>query len=275
MTESVERLRALMAQESPRVPLDEAALLVAAEEYPDLDIASYLHQLDAIAAGLQPKIAHELEPHRLIRILTTHLFGVWGFCGNVVEYHDPRNSFLNEVIDRRLGIPITLAIVCISVGRRLGLPVAGVSFPGHFVVTYQASPTPLYLDPFNSGRLVQEADFRRFLLEHVGPRARLDPTHLEPATAQEVIARLLRNLKAIYLMLDDLPRALRCSERIIIATDVPEERRDLGLLLARTGRPRDAIAELERYLKRAPAARDRDTVEQILDRLQRTVKKMN
>lgn len=269
------RFRAVLALDSPRVPLDEAALLIAAEEYPDLDIAVYLEQLDAIAAALQPKIAHELDPRRLITILNTHLFEVLGFRGNVTEYHDPRNSFLNEVLDRRLGIPITLSLVYTTVGRRLGLPVAGVSFPGHFVVTYQASPAPLYLDPFNQGRSLQEGDFRRYLLEHYGPQAHLDPAHLEPATAHDVIARLLRNLKHIYLMQDDLPRAIRCSERILLAADLPEEGRDLGLLLARAGRLREAIPQLELYLNRAPAARDRETVEEILGRLQRALKRLN
>lgn len=270
-----ERFTALMAQDSEQIPVDEAALLVAAEEYPELDIAAYLRRLDAMAAALGPQIAHELEPAHLAQTLNAYLFDALGFRGNVTEYYDPRNSFLNEVIDRRLGIPITLAIVYVAVARRLGLPVTGVSFPGHFIVTYQASPTPLYLDPFNQGRLVQENDFRRFLLEQFGPRAELDPAILGPATAHETMARLLGNLKHIYLAQDDLPRAIACSERIVIATNVPRELRDLGILLVRAGRLRDAIPHLKHYLAGATGAPDWQNVEDLVGKLQRAIRRLN
>ena len=270
-----ERFIALMTQEPQAIPLDEAALLVAAEEYPDLDIAAYRGRLDAMSRSLEARVAPELEPRRLVALLNDHLFGHLGFRGNVEEYYDPRNSFLNEVIDRRVGIPITLSILHIAVGTRLGLPLAGVSFPGHFVVAYRASPEPLFLDPFNQGRFLRENDFRLLHLEQFGPESPFAPTLLRPATPQEVVARLLRNLKHIYTAHEDFPRAIRCAERIVLITGLPEERRDLGILLSREGRLREAIPHLERYLVEAPLALDHAHVEAHLAQLRRLLHRLN
>ncbi len=270
-----ERFVALMAQDAARISLDEAALLLAAEEYPELDVASYLAQLDSSAERLQPQIAGELEPVRLIRTINTFLFDTLRFRGNVREYYDPRNSYLNEVLDRRLGIPITLAIVYLAVTRRLGLPVAGVSYPGHFLVVYQASATPLFVDPFNQGTLVDERDFRRVAFEQSGSHATFDPSQLGPATPHEVVTRLLRNLKHIYLARDDLPRAIRCCERIATISALPVEGRDLGIILARAGRLREAVTQLEQYVARAPDAADRTRIHELVTRLQRTLRGLN
>ncbi len=270
-----ERFLFLMNQEPEAISLDEAALLVAVEEYPDLDIAAYQTRLDAMARALEPRVAQELDPTRLVHRLNDYLFHHLGFRGNVEDYYDPRNSFLNDVIDRRAGIPITLSIVYISVGTRLGLPLSGVSFPGHFVVTYRASPDPLFLDAFNQGRLLREPDFRPLFLEQFGPEARFDPAVLRPATPHEVIARLLRNLKHVYIAREDFPRAVHCSERLLYVTALPEERRDLGMLLARDGRLRDAVPHLERYLEEVPEAADRAQVEASLTRLHLALKRLH
>ncbi len=270
-----ERFLSLITREPQAIALDEAALLVAAEEYPDLDVASYRGSLDAIARALEPRVARELEPARLAGLLNDHLFGHLGFRGNVGDYYDPRNSFLNEVIDRRVGIPITLSILYISVGTRLGLPLAGVSFPGHFIVVYRAAPNPLYLDTFNQGRFLRESDFRLLFLEQFGSEARFDSALLRPASSHEVIARLLRNLKHIYVARADFPRAVACCERLLQVTGLPEERRDLGLLLARDGRLREAIPQLERYLQDHPEAPDRVHVEASLARVQQALKRLN
>lgn len=270
-----ERFIALMTREPQAIPLDEAALLVAAEEYPDLDIAAYRARLDTMARSLEARVAPELEPRRLVMLLSDHLFSHLCFRGNVEEYYDPRNSFLNEVIDRREGIPITLSIIYIAVGTRLGLPLAGVSFPGHFVVAYRASPEPLFLDPFNQGRLLRESDFRLLHLEQFGPASRFAPALLRPATPHEVVTRLLRNLKQIYTAHEDFPRAIRCAERIVLITGLPEERRDLGILLTREGRLREAVPHLERYLADAPEAPDRARVEAHLAQLRSLLRQIN
>jgi len=270
-----ERFLLLMNQEPAAISLDEAALLVAAEEHPDLDVAAYQARFDAMARTLEPRVARELDPARLAHLLNDHLFARLGFRGNVEDYYDPRNSLLNEVIDRRVGIPITLSIVYVAVGTRLGLPLAGVSFPGHFVVTYRASPTPLFFDAFNQGRLLRESDFRLLFIEQFGPEARFDGALLRPATPHEVIARLLRNLKYIYAAREDFPRAVRCGERLLHVTGLPEERRDLGMLLARDGRLRDAVPHLERYLEDVPEAPDRAQIAASLARLQQALRRLN
>ncbi len=270
-----DRFVTLMARTSEDISLDEAALLVAAEEYPDLDIGTYLARLDAMVASLQPSILRELDPTRLVQLLNDHLFVTLGLRGNTAEYDDPRNSYLNEVIDRRVGIPITLSIIYITVGRRLNLPMAGVSFPGHFLVTYLASSAPLFVDPFNQGRLMHDSDLRRAILEQFGSEVDFDPAVLRPATAQEIIARLLRNLKHIYVTREDFPRAILCSERILIATELPEERRDLGTLLSKEGRVREAIPLLERYLADSPGAADRPNIEALLERLRGLLRRLN
>ncbi len=273
--DAADRFAALMRQDPARIPLDEAALLVAAGEYPRLDVAASLAQLDALTHPLQPAIIHELEPPRLIQLINGHLFETLGFRGNAREYYDPRNSYLNEVLDRRLGIPITLSIVFIAVARRLGLPVAGVSYPGHFLVVYQASDTPMYVDAFNRGTLVTERDFRRASLEQRGPYTDYDPSQVQPASAHEVIARLLRNLKHIYLVRDELPQAIRCCERIVLVSDLPADRRDLGIVLARAGRLREAVGVLEQYVAHAPSAPDRAQIHELVDRLQQRLRGLN
>jgi len=270
-----ERFTFLMAQGPQAVSLDEAALLVAAEEYPTLNIPAYQERLDEIARALTDRVAGELEPLRLAHVLSDHLFGHLGFRGNVGDYYDPRNSFLNEVLDRRVGIPITLSIVYVAVGTRLGLPLAGVSFPGHFIVAYRATPHPFFLDAFNQGRPLSESDFRLLALEQFGPGTDLDPGLLRLATAHEVVARLLRNLKHIYITREDFPRAIRCSERILLVTQMVEERRDLGLLHARAGQVREALPYLERYLTEAPEAPDHARIQAHLIRLQLQVRRLN
>jgi len=270
-----ERFTFVMSQAPQAISLDEAALLVAAEEYPHLDVATYQGRLDAMARAVEPRLQRELEPVRLAGLLSDYLFGHLGFRGNVAEYYDPRNSLLNDVLDRRVGIPITLAIVYVSVGARLGLPLAGVSFPGHFLVTYRASPDPLFLDPFNQGRILRESDFRLLHLERFGPEARFDPALLRPAGPHEVIARLLRNLKYVYAAREDFPRAVRCSERILLVTAQPEERRDLGILLARDGRVHEATAHLQQYLAEVPEAPDRAQVEAQVWRLWQQMRRLS
>ncbi|MGH2452230.1 MAG: SirB1 family protein [Candidatus Rokuibacteriota bacterium] len=270
-----ERFAVLMAQAPEAISLDEAALLVAAEEYPGLDVAAHQDRLDEMARAVAARLRRELEPHRLAQLLSDHLFGHLGFRGNVGDYYDPRNSFLNEVLDRRVGIPITLSILYVAVGGRLGLPLSGVSFPGHFIVVYRAAPEPFFLDAFNEGWLLTESDFRLLTLEQFGPAAALDPAVLRPATPHETIARLLRNLKHVYVTREDFPRAVRCSERILLVLPAAEERRDLGLLLARAGQLRDAVPHLERYLAEAPEAPDRARIQAHLIRLQLQMRRLN
>jgi regulator of sirC expression with transglutaminase-like and TPR domain len=179
----------------------------------------------------------------LLRLLCVE----WGFAGNRAAYYDPRNSMLNEVIDRRVGIPITLSIVLIEVARRLDLDLRGVGMPGHFLVRTVADP-PLFLDMFG-GSVVSQPDCERLMRRAQGDDAVLLPEHLGPAQPREILARVLTNLKQIYIDADDLAAALACSDRILLLQpDAPLELRDRGLIYARLECFRAALADIERYV---------------------------
>jgi regulator of sirC expression with transglutaminase-like and TPR domain len=174
--------------------LDEAALLIAAHADPSTDIVRYLAELDDLAA--------ECETPRLADV-AHHLFAVEGFRGNTDDYYDPRNSYLGDVIDRRLGIPITLGVVLIEVARRRGIRLAGVNLPGHFLVRLVDEPTPLLVDPFNGGALLGPHEARQRFHAVKGDAAPFDPAHLEPVGPLAIVARMLANLRQIHTLRRD------------------------------------------------------------------------
>jgi regulator of sirC expression with transglutaminase-like and TPR domain len=197
------------------------------------------------------------------------LFEEEGFRGNRMEYYDPRNSFLNNVIDRRMGIPITLSIVYLEVGWRLGIPLHGVNFPGHFLVRYAGEAVQLLVDPFQSG-MVRFEDESQDLLDHVyGGSVRMQPDFLRAADRCDILVRLLSNLKATYLNRRDDTRALAAIERILLVRpDSADDERDRGIVLTRLGRDREAAAALQRYLDLVPDAPDTARVQLLLDQLE-------
>jgi regulator of sirC expression with transglutaminase-like and TPR domain len=241
----------LAAQPDARIDVARGALLIAAEEYPNLDVEAYLARLDELAHAAAARMggaASRAGAERLCR----YLFGELGFAGNRERYDDPRNSYLNEVLERRTGLPITLCLVFVEVARRLGLPAHGVGFPGHFLVKIEASPDVL-VDAF-AGRLVSPADCEARLRAVLGQDARLVPAHhLRAATPREILARMLANLKHVHLGLRDLARALACCERILLLVpDAAHELRDRGLLFAELECFAAAAADLRRFLELAP-----------------------
>ncbi len=234
-----------------RIDLAEAALWVAAEQYAGLDVAGYLARLDALAESARPRVLAAQTLERRVEALNRFLYDEQSFRGNRSDYYDARNSFLNEVIDRRTGIPITLAIVWLSIGSRLGLPVHGVGFPGHFLVKCDA-PDEILIDPFEGKRLTRaecEARWRATL----GDETPFDARSLAAAPARQTLARVIGNLKQIFLAQQDWPRALACVERILVLQpDAPLELRDRGLLYARMECWSAAIADMRRFLALAP-----------------------
>jgi regulator of sirC expression with transglutaminase-like and TPR domain len=252
----------------PGLALDQVALLIAAEEHPDLDVSRYMRELDAIAARVATAVKHELDPYLIVGHLNRVLFQDLGFHGNLADYYDPANSFLDQVLDRRLGIPITLSIVYLEVARRCRLPVVGVSFPGHFLVSYQAADERMYLDCFRGGEVVLPRQFQARLDEMFDKRLRFRAEHLEPAPPRAVIARLLTNLKAIYWRRNDYRRALGVSERLILVNpNMPEEYRDRGVLRAHLRDYAAALPDLEHYLALVPEAPDAARVRWLAKRL--------
>lgn len=263
------RFAELVERPEPELNLAEAALLVAAEAYPQLTPEPYLQRLDELAERVRDRTWDETAPIVMLDDVARVLFQEERFRGNQAQYYDPRNSFLNDVLDRRLGIPLTLGIVYLEVGWRLGLPLHGVNFPGHFLVRFEGEAVKLLVDPFQSG-LVRFEDEAQALLDQVyGGSVRLKPEYLRVADRHAILVRLLSNLKGIYLNRRDEVKALSAIERILLITpDSMDEERDRGMVLTRLGRSADAVLALRRYLELAPDAPDRARVELLLEQLE-------
>ncbi|HEY8156570.1 MAG TPA: tetratricopeptide repeat protein [Myxococcota bacterium] len=238
-----------------RIDLARSALLIAAEEYPSLDVAHYLDRLDALAREVAPRLEGAHSAAERVSVLNRFLFAERGFAGNREHYEDPRNSFLNEVLDRCAGIPITLSLVYMEVARRAGVAVDGVGFPGHFLVKLgePGQPGPIVVDAF-FGTVLTREECQLRLAAVLGAAAQLRPElHLRKASAREILVRLLGNLKVLYVRSADFGRALACCERILLVEpDAPHELRDRGLVYEKLECFGAAAADLERFLEIAP-----------------------
>jgi regulator of sirC expression with transglutaminase-like and TPR domain len=240
--------------------LAEACLLIAEDRYPGLDAAACVARLDAIAATVRGRLPADASAAERVAAINRHLFEELSFTGNAEAYYDPRNSYLNEVLERRTGIPITLSIVYLEVGRRVGLAVQGVAFPGHFLVKVRLGGGALVLDPFAGGAPQSPASLRA-RLEQVMPAAQARgadlAAYLDAASPRQIVARVLRNLKAIYLHAGDAQAALAVVNRLLLVVpEAVEELRDRGLLFAHLECFRPAAADLASYLRRRPDAPD-------------------
>jgi regulator of sirC expression with transglutaminase-like and TPR domain len=253
----------------PEIDLAGAALLIAAEEYPQLAPEPYLQRLDELAERARDRLWDETAPIVMVQEVSRVLFEEEEFRGNRMEYYDPRNSFLNDVMDRRMGIPITLSIIYLEVGWRLGIPLHGVNFPGHFLVRYAGEAVQLLVDSFQSG-MVRFDDELQDLLDHVyGGSERMQPDFLRVADRRDMLVRLLGNLKGNYLNRRDDVRALSAIERILLVRpESADDERDRGIVLTRLGRHGEAAAALQRYLELVPDAPDTARVQLLLDQLE-------
>jgi regulator of sirC expression with transglutaminase-like and TPR domain len=270
MSAARERFAALVTRGDEHIDLAEAALLIAQEAYPSLDVATYLGRLDELATAARARVLAATTAVEQIARLNHFLFVERGFEGNRDNYYDPRNSFLNDVLDRRTGIPITLGLVYSEVAQRLGLPVCGVSFPGHFLVKY-AGEVDVIVDAY-FGTVIGLDECARRLREVYGNKARLDAQHLRPATAREILVRLLSNLKQIYVNKNEFVQALGCVDRILLLTpEEPRELRDRGILYQRLECFAPALRDLERYLQLAPDDETAPLIREILPDLHRQV----
>lgn len=251
-----------------QVELARAALLVACEEYPQLPVEPYLARLDELAEMVRDRLDNETAPLVVLQELLQTLFVRVGLQGNRASYYDPRNSFLNDVLDRKRGIPLTLGILTLEVGWRLGLPLTGVNFPGHFLVRFEGESLRLLVDPFDGGRTLFEDEAQSLLDRAYGGMVRVRPEFLRTARRRDMLVRLLTNLKGIYLNVQDAPRALAAVERILVIHPMAQsEIRDRGTLLARMGRTEEAIEQLEWYLGTAPDASDAERIQALVDEL--------
>ena len=276
---STERLQALLTQPDEELNLAEAALCVAQDEYPGLDVTEYLKRLDELADRLKGKLAADAGFEARVVALNEFLFDDLGFSGNTDDYYDPRNSFLNEVIDRRVGIPITLSILYMEIGRRVGLELEGVSFPGHFLVKSATDEGDVVLDPFAGGVPVAEEDLVQRLEMRFGEdQARLAPLPqlLVAANKKDILVRMLRNLKAIYLHREAWDKALTTMNRILlIAPNLPEEVRDRAELYERLECFRPALDGYRHYMELSPAAPEVIDVRRKIIDLERLASRLN
>lgn len=270
-----ERFKEVISLDDEQINLAEAALLIAAEEYPSLDLPLYLEKIDRIGDQVRERAAYARNSLDILSTISTTLFDELGFRGNVENYYDPRNSFLNEVIDRRVGIPITLTVVYMEVARRVGLHVEGVGMPGHFIAKLTTDSGDTFIDSFNGGRLFGEAGCADLLSELSRGRLALKPEHIAAMTKKEMLARMLTNLMGVYAA-GDPRRALAAIERILLINrDSPPHIRDRGLLLATLGRTTGAIAELERYLMLAPGAPDAGSIREQINTIRQSQARLN
>jgi regulator of sirC expression with transglutaminase-like and TPR domain len=245
----------IVARPEESVDLGYAVLLIACEEYPDLDVTAYMQRLDGLATTLREKLGPGGDPLGLVLGLNRHLFVEEGFRGNVEDYSDPRNSYLNDVLDRRVGIPISLSTVYMEVARRLGLTVHGVGLPGHFVVRIEFPRGALLLDPFHRGEILTARDCQKRLDRIYGGGVTLEPHMLAPRGSKYILARTLRNLKVIYSKAGNHERALGIVNLLLgLNPESTTEVRDRGLIYASLECYAFAARDLEAYLALAPTS---------------------
>ncbi len=250
----------LIRRPDPLVPLAEAALVLAWEDQGGDDPRAALAELDSFAAAAAPSVCATNDAVAQVRALNDYLFGELGFHGDPDCYRrpDPANSYLDQVLARRTGLPIMLSLIYLEVGWRLGLPLHGLALPGHFIVRLADPAGDIYLDPFGGGAIWSLADCERQIASFYGESGpELTAMIMAPPSRRAILARILRNLKQTHLGHNDAPRALAAVERLLLLDPSdPGELRDRGLLRLRVGRTHAAVEDLERYARENPAATD-------------------
>ena len=275
---SAQRWKEIVAGPEEDIGLAEAALVIAAHEYPGLDVNAYLARIDAMAETLRSRMRRDISPTDTLVALNRYLFEELGFSGNTTDYYDPRNSYLNEVLDRRLGIPITLSVLCIEIGRRIGLALHGVSFPGHFLVKCVVRDGVVVLDPYARGASLSLDDLQLRLktLRGETPPPDMVQHMLAAAGRKDILVRLLRNLKSNYLERRDPARALAAADRIIeLAPRAAEEYRDRAGIYLDLECFRAALSDFRDYLMLKPGADDAAVVQRRVVELQQIAARLN
>ncbi|MBI4220950.1 MAG: transglutaminase family protein [Chloroflexi bacterium] len=251
----------------PEIDLALASLWIAAEEYPQLDVVQYLGRVALLAERAKPKVRRARTPYDGIYALNEVLFGEEGLRGNKNDYYDPRNSYVSDVLDLKLGIPIALCVIYMEVARRAGLRLRGIGFPGHFVVRSGEGQAEIYVDCFDRGGLLTRRECATLTRNSLGPGADVE-RHLEPYSNRAILRRALTNLKSIYLKQGDFPKALAAAERIkLLEPNLWDNLADLAKIHARLGQFEAAAEMLAQYVEQAPESNDlasaRETLRQL------------
>ncbi len=266
---------AVKCQEN-EIDLGRAALVIAQMEYPDLEVEPYLKRMDRLATVIKDLVGDEDSVFRLLACINIVLFKQEGFQGNRSNYYDPKNSFLNDLIDRKMGIPITLSVLYQEVARRAGLTLHGVGFPGHFLLKHIDHEEEIIIDPFNGGEVRSDAELQSLLDEIYPGKAVLKFEFLSPVSKRQILKRMLINLRGIYLHQGDFLRCLSVEERLVILEPNPvREYRDRGLLHLRLKNFPQALEDLETYLRLASDAKDVDEIREQVSSLKKRVTQLH
>jgi regulator of sirC expression with transglutaminase-like and TPR domain len=261
---------------NPHAPVDIArvGLLIARDAYSQMNPRAYLRILDRLADQLRPRLVGSLAAR--VAELSVFLFEECGFAGNTEHYYDPRNSYLNKVIDRQVGLPIALSVVAMAVGTRAGLNVVGVGLPGHFIAKAVEGSEEVLFDPFNGGQFLDPDACEALVSGVTGRPFEATPEALEACAPGAIVARMLQNLKTAYLADRSYSRAARITYRLAqLLPDDPAQHRDLGVLLVQADRPGRAIDPLRRYLNAVPDAEDAGEVRKFLSKALAEVARWN
>ena len=255
-------------QPDEQISLAKAALFFAQTQYPDLNPDDYLTKLDAIASNLQEKLPDNSYPLKIIQTINQYLFEELRFTGNTRDYYDPRNSYLHEVLDRKLGIPISLSILYLEIAQRLNFPMVGIGMPGHFLIRPNFEDAGIFVDAFNQGEILFPEDCESRLQQVYQQPVKLDPAFLEAISNRQILVRMLTNLKIIYINNHLYEKALQViNSLLILMPDSDMELRDRGLLYYQMGDGEHAIIDLETYLKLSPNAQDAPAISQLLEQI--------
>ncbi len=231
-------------------------------EYPELNVSKYIEKINGMGNSMKIKIGEVKNPTYLISVLNEYLFDELGFHGAEEDYYDPVNSFLNVVLDKKTGIPITLSILYSEVAKHIGLDLRIVGFPGHVIVKYKKE---MILDPFYRGRLLTIEDLEKILNRNFGEDVEFVPEYLNEATTEQLLTRLLRNLKNAYTQSYAYDNAMKCTDMILgMQPESPEEIRDKGILEERLLRYDKALPLLNKYLELEPEADDADFILELI-----------
>ena len=254
--------------------LETLALGLALDEYPNLDIAAYKSEISAFSHGCKLPGGTDLEVR--IRAFTRYLSHDLGFQGNRNDYYDPQNSYLNLVIDRRIGIPISLSVMAICIGKKLGLRLFGVGLPGHFVTMACEGNHSVYFDVFNGGKILSQSDCECLSFKATGEQLPLSEFHFSPLPIASVIIRMLTNLKLIYLRKNDVSRSIRILNRLRqISPNDPAQMRDLAVLLLQSGNPDKALINLQSYIQAVPSAIDDEEIKSWIKQAKKDISNRN
>ena len=274
-----EHLSELVRNSDTSLSIAEGALVIARHEYPALDVPAYLAELDGIATRIRRRLPSDAGKPHILSLLNHCLFRELGYVGNRDNYYDPRNSFLNDVIDRRTGIPITLCILYLEIGKRLGLPLEGVAFPGHFLVKCRIDQGVIVLDPFNRGASLSEVELRDMLKLNGNSDEHMQPplaALLQTADKKTMWLRLARNLKAIYVNAGQTEKAIEIITMILtISPEETGELRDRGMLYSQLECYRAALTDLERWVSLDVGAAEDDAIQEKLEELRRKNRLLN